>query len=270
MGRGSERSFATTALAALKLWSFWALAAAVISGLVLQFDPEIDLTRRDSRGSQRSVWVTRLLHRDSYWGRFVSFRPIVIWLLPCSRGRYLSAEPQSSAGSFRDSPLTFSVRKLACLAVALLAVGMLPLQLGSPVAPYMDVLSYPASVQANSVRSESTFLSTMILTWMLGHRARPDSRPRVVLRHARDERSRVNLGVLGLAQSAVMLPIMLRSSFSLHPYRLGVTLANDTVGGVASLILFLDTIYRKLTGMRGTAYAADFALVWPAWSGILL
>ena len=36
---------------------------------------------------------------------------------------------------------------MAILAFILVMVGLVPLQLGSPAAPYMDVMSYPASVQ---------------------------------------------------------------------------------------------------------------------------
>src|SRR5438552_858396 len=40
-----------------------------------------------------------------------------------------------------------SERRLALLAALLIAIVILPLQLGSPVVPYYDVLSYPASAQ---------------------------------------------------------------------------------------------------------------------------
>jgi len=40
-----------------------------------------------------------------------------------------------------------SGQKLALISFGLLTFGLLPLQLGSPVAAYMDVLTYPAAVQ---------------------------------------------------------------------------------------------------------------------------
>ncbi len=46
----------------------------------------------------------------------------------------------------RRSPLTTG-QKLALLAAGLLAVSMLPLQLASPVAPFMDVLAVPSAAQ---------------------------------------------------------------------------------------------------------------------------
>lgn len=242
---GVRAVFATTALAALKLWSLWALAAAVIAGLVLQFDPEIDLLDAILAGAS-GAWVTAYFI-GQLLGPIRLFRPIVIWLLLLAGVFQLSRNPPR----IPRFSLTLG-QKLACLAVALLAVGMLPLQLGSPVAPYMDVLSYPASVQR--ILSFGIYLpfdNDPYGCW--GTRAQT---PGLELFYAMLAMgSHVNLGVL--AQSAVMLPMAALLIFA--TYRLGVTLANDTVGGVASLILFLDTIYRKLTGMRGTA--ADFALV---------
>ena len=67
--------------------------------------------------------------------------------------------------------------------------------------------------------------------------------------------SHVKLGVL--AQSGLTVPMMALLIFA--TYRLGQTLANDTAGGMAALFLFFTTIFRRSTGMRGTA--VDFALV---------
>jgi hypothetical protein len=243
--QGVRVVFATTALAALKLWSLWALTAAVLAGLVLQFDSEIDLFDAILAGAS-GAWVSAYFI-GQLLGPIRLFRPIIIWLLLLAGIFQLSRNPP------RVQRLSLSFgQKLACLAVALLAVSMLPLQLGSPVAPYMDVLSYPASVQR--ILSFGVYLpfdNDPYGCW--GTRAQT---PGLELFYAMLAMgSHVTLGVL--AQSAVMLPMAALLIFA--TYRLGVTLANDTVGGVASLILFLDTIYRKLTGMRGTA--ADFALV---------
>jgi len=242
---GVKTVFPTTALAALKLWSFWALAAAVIAGLLLQIDPEIDLMDTVLAGAS-GAWVLAYF-LGQLLGPIRLFRPIIIWLLLLAGIFQLYRNPPR----LPEFSLSFG-QKLALLAIALLAVSMIPLQLGSPVAPYMDVLSYPASVQR--ILSFGIYLpfdNDPYGCW--GTRAQT---PGLELFYAMLAMgSHVTLGVL--AQSGVMMPMAALLIFA--TYRLGTTLANDTVGGVASLVLFFDTIFRKLTGMRGTA--VDFALV---------
>ena len=242
---GVETVFASTGLAALKLWTFWALTAAVVSGLLLQLDPELDLMDTVLAGAA-GVWVFAYFV-GQLLGPIHLFRPLVIWLLLAAGIFQLSRNPP------RLPRLSLSFgQKLALLAIALLAVSMIPLQLGSPLAPYMDVLSYPASVQR--ILSFGVYLpfdNDPYGCW--GTRAQT---PGLELFYAMLAMgSHVTLGVL--VQSGVMMPMA--ALLILATYRLGTTLANDTVGGVASLLLFLDTIFRKLTGMRGTA--AAFVLV---------
>jgi hypothetical protein len=242
---GAETVFASTGLAALKLWSFWALTAAIVSGLLLQFDPEIDFMDMVLAGAA-GVWVIAYFI-GQLLGPIRLFRPIVIWLLMAAGIFQLSRNPPR----LPRFSLSFG-QKLAFLAIALLAVSMILLQLGSPLAPYMDVLSYPASVQR--ILSFGVYLpfdNDPYGCW--GTRAQT---PGLELFYAMLAMgSHVTLGVL--AQSGVMMPMA--ALLILATYRLGATIANDTVGGVASLLLLLDTIFRKLTGMRGTA--AAFVLV---------
>jgi len=67
--------------------------------------------------------------------------------------------------------------------------------------------------------------------------------------------SHVKLGVL--AQSGLMVPMAALIIFT--GYRLGLTLAGDTAGGMAAMLLLFTTIFRRAAGMRGTA--VDFALI---------
>ena len=129
---------------------------------------------------------------------------------------------------------------------------MLPLELGSPVAPYMDVLSYPASVQR--ILSFGVYLpfdNDPFGCW--GPRTQTPGLELFFAMLAMG--SHVKLGVL--AQSGLTVPMMALLIFA--TYRLGQTLANDTAGGMAAVFLFFTTIFRRSTGMRGTA--VDFALV---------
>jgi hypothetical protein len=234
-----------TGVAALKLWSFWTLSAIVIGGLALQIDPALDFLDAVLIGAS-GVWVIAYL-LGQLIGPLGLFRPMTIWLM-------------LTAGIFQLSrklpklpPLTVSAgQKLTILACGLLTIGLLPLELGSPLAPYMDVLSYPASVQR--ILSFGLYLpfdNDPYGCW--GPRAQT---PALELFYAMLALGGgVKLGVL--AHSGTMVPMA--ALLICATYRLGVTLANDTVGGVAALLLFFANIFRRLTGMRGTAVA--FVLV---------
>ena len=238
---GLKTVLPVTGVAALKLWSFWALSAMVLAGLSLQLDPTIDLLDAVLMGAS-GVWVSAYL-LGQLLGPIRLFRPFTIWLLLGASIVQLYRKPP------RLPPLAASAgQKLTLLAFGLLAIGLVPLELGSPLAPYMDVLSYPASVQR--ILSFGVYLpfdNDPFGCW--GPRAQT---PGLELFYAMLALgSRVTLGVL--AHSGTMIPMAALLIFT--TYRLGLTLGNDTVGGVAALLLFLTNIFRRLTGMRGTAVA---------------
>ncbi len=242
---GLKSVLPATGVAALKLWAFWALSAAVIAGLMLQIDPELELSDA-ILGGAAGVWVLAYLLGQTL-GPIRLFRPLTVWILLAAgiiqiwrkRPHLRFAAP--SAGQM-----------LALLALGLLSIGMLPLQLGSPLAPYMDVLSYPAAVQR--ILSFGVYLpfdNDPYGCW--GPRAQTPGLELFFAMLAMG--SHVKLGVL--AHSATMLPMAALIIFA--TYRLGLTLATDAVGGIAALLLFFGDIFRRMPGMRGTAL--DFALV---------
>src|SRR5208282_6822490 len=111
------------------------------------------------------------------------------------------------------------------LALGLLSIGMLPMELGSPVTPYMDVLSYPASVQR--ILSFGVYLpfDNNPYGCFGGYNQTPSFELFLAMLASA---TRVKLGVL--AQSGTMLPMAALIIFA--TYRLGRTLANDTAGGI--------------------------------------
>lgn len=235
----------TTAVAALQLWFFWAVATAIVAGLLLQIDPALDLIDT-ILGGAGGVWVIGYF-LGQLLGPIRLFRPFAIWILVAAGMYQLWRRPPR----IRIAPMTMG-QKLALIALGLLSVGMLPLQLGSPVAPYMDVLSYPASVQR--ILSFGVYLpfdNDPYGCW--GPRTQTPALELFLAMLAMG--SHVRLGVL--AHSGTMIPMAALIIFA--TYRLGVTLADDIVGGMAALLLFFDTLFRKTTGMRGTA--VDFALI---------
>jgi len=243
--RGIGRVLPDTGFAALKLWLFWALSTAVVAGLLLQFAPQMELFDVILAGAA-GVWVIACV-LGQLLGPIHLFRPLTIWLLVAAGIYQIWRDPPR----LQWAPLTIG-KKLGLLAVGLMSIAMLPLQLGSPVSPYMDVLSYPASVQR--ILSFGVYLpfdNDPFGCW--GPRTQT---PGLELFFATIAMaSHVRLGVL--AQSGLTVPMM--ALLILATYRLGATLANDTAGGMAALFLFFTTIFRRSTGMRGTA--VDFALV---------
>jgi hypothetical protein len=269
-----------TAIAAIKLWSFWALCSSVVAALILQITPELDLLDALLAGASGVLVIAYLMGQAL--GPIGWFRPSVIWILVGTGVIQVARKPPSivlggvrKKGDFLPGDFTaphpevksasiveFSSRrpvramrpgeKCALLAFGLLTIGMLPLQLGSPVPPYMDVLSYPASVERIlAFKVYLPFDNDPFGCW--GARAQT---PALELFYAALAMgAHVTQGIL--ACSAVMLPMAAMVIFA--TYRMGLTLAGDSLGGIAALFLFFTNMFRRLPGMRGTA--VDFALV---------
>jgi hypothetical protein len=234
-----------TGVAASKLWSFWALCSLILAALILQAAPELDILDALLSGVS-GVWIIAYLVGQAL-GPIGLFRPLAIWVLVGAGIVQIARRPP--AISFR------AIRpgeKIALLALGLLVIGMLPLQLGSPVAPYMDVLSYPASVERIlAFKVYLPFDNDPFGCW--GARAQTPALE--LLCAALALGADVKQGVL--AHSALMVPMTTLIIFA--TYRLGLSLAGDSLGGIATLLLFFTNMFRRLPGMRGTA--VDFALV---------
>ncbi len=235
----------STGVAAIKLWSFWSLGSAIIAGLLLQIDAGMEVSDALLAGAG-GVWVLAYLLGEAL-GPIGLFRPIVFWILVVAGAVQIWRRPP------RLRPISItSGQKLAFLALGLLSIGMLPMELGSPIAPYMDVLSYPASVQR--ILSFGVYLPFDNNAYgCFGGYAQTPSFELFLAMLA--SATRVKLGVL--AQSGTMIPMAALIIFA--TYRLGRSLANDTAGGIAALFLFFTVMFRRMAGMRGTA--VDFALV---------
>jgi hypothetical protein len=242
---GIQTLLPITGIAAIKLWSFWALGSLLLAAVLLQSAPELDVLDALLAGAG-GVWVIAYLV-GQVLGPVGLFRPLAIWGLVGVGVIQIARRPPAIARR-----RTTTGEKCALLAVALLAIGMLPLQLGSPVPPYMDVLSYPASVERIlAFKVYLPFDNDPFGCW--GARAQT---PALELFYAALAiGAHVTQGIL--ACSALMLPMAALVIFA--TYRLGLTLAGDSLGGIAALFLFFTNMFRRLPGMRGTA--VDFALV---------
>ncbi len=234
-----------TGITGIKVWAFWAWSALLIAAFVRKLDPNVELLDAGLIG-MAGVWVLAYFS-GTLLGPIGLFRAPTLWLATLAATVYLW--PNTSGVVFRRP--SFGIG-LALIALALASVSLLPLELGSPVVPYMDVLSSPASAQR--VLTFGTYLPFNNEPYgILG--------PNVQLPALELFYAYLALGsythLAVLAESTMVFPIAALTI--LATYRLGATLFDDVTGGAAALLLFLTVIFRRLEGMRGTD--VDFALV---------
>ena len=237
--QGMREVLSTTLWAAVRIWIFWAWSAAVIAGIILRFDPEIDLADAILSGFG-GLWVLAYL-LGILLGPLRLFNTATIWSLLAIGTIWLWYHPPRIPWR----PLSTG-EKLTLLAAALLAVSMLPLQLASPVAPFMDILATPSATQR--IVTFGVYLpfdndaygvwiptaETMGLDLFLAMLARGAD---------------LHFAAGALAHSQAMLAIVVLLMFA--TWRLGKTLFNDTAGGVAALLLFWTCLLRRAQGVRG-------------------
>ena len=241
-----------TGLTAIKVWAFWAWSAMLIAGFVKKVDPEIERLDAGLIGIA-GVWVLAYF-AGMLLGPIGLFRAPTFWIASLAATVYLYPSlsdlyPNVSGAVFRRP--SFGIG-LALIAVALAAFSLLPLQLGSPVPPYMDVLAWSASAQR--VVTFHTYLPFNNYAW--GIWSPISQAPGQELFYAYLALgSHTQLAVL--AESSMVVPIA--TLLILATYRLGATLFDDVTGGAAALMLFLTVFFRRLEAMRATDI--DFALV---------
>ena len=242
---GIEAVAGSTIWAALRVWFFWAVSTIAIGACALRCDADLELSDAMLIG-WAGPWVLAPLI-GNLLGPIQLLRSATIWGMLALVGAWLWRSPPPIK---LHAPTTG--QKLALLATGLLAISYLPLQLASPVVPFMDVLSYPSSVQRIlTFHAYLPFDNDPYGCW-----GRYAVTPYLELFYAiLALGSGVHLAVL--AESAAMMPMAALLIFS--AYRLGKTMFGDTAGGIASLMLFATDLFRRAQGMRGTAVA--FVLV---------
>ena len=238
---GISPVFRATFFAALKIWLFWALAAAVGAAIQIKLDPEID-SFDALLGGAAGAWMAAYILGQTL-GPIGLFRAPVIWILLIVAGVWIFRTPTRFV-----MPCLTPGRAMAMLAFVLAMVGLIPLELGSPAAPYMDIMSYPASVQRILTFGRYLpFDNDPYGCW--GPQAQTPGLELFLAMLAMG--SRVKLGLL--AHSAAIVPMAGLIIFG--AYRLGAATLGDTAGGIASLMLFFTNTFRRMVGVRGTAVA---------------
>ena len=175
--RGLTKVLPETGVAVLKLWSFWALSAAVVAGLLLQFAPEMELFDVILAGAG-GVWVIAWL-LGHLLGPIGLFRPVTIWVILAAGIFQIWRRPPT----LRRTPLTAG-QKLALL-------GCRPPhdRHATARARFAGGAVYGCSV-LSGFRAANPFVWRLPSfrqrsVWMLGA-THSDPGPRTVLRDARD------------------------------------------------------------------------------------
>ena len=138
--RGIWPTLPVTVPAAIRVWGFWGWSAAVVAGLLLKADPELGLCD-SALGGATGIWVCAFL-LGNLLGPIGLFRAPLAWALPAVGTMWLLRYPPA----IRIRPPAVG-QWFALLSIAMLAASILPLQLGSPMVPYLDALSWPASAE---------------------------------------------------------------------------------------------------------------------------
>jgi len=245
--------FRSTGVAAMRVWTFWAVATLVIATILFHFAPTLGAADALLAGAA-GLWPLAFI-MGSLAGPIGLWRGPVIWLM-LAAGAFaawrwrpaLRLRVPSSGSSWQPLARLASGQRLALLAFALLAVGMVPLALASPVPPFMDVLATPSSVQR--ILNFGVYLPFDNNPY--GCWGPYSQTPAVDLFY-----SALALGggerIAAPAISVAMVPMAALLIFA--TWRLGRTLFNDTTGGMAALLLVLTCLFRRTQGMRGTAVA---------------
>src|SRR5215469_1191289 len=137
---GFARVLPATALAAFKLWTFWGVATAVAALALLKIEPR--LGQCDALiGGAASTWIFAFVG-GNLLGPIGLFRTSTVWLILIAASIWIARNPPKLE---LRSPTVG--QKLALLACLIMAISTVPLELGSPVPPFMDALNVPAAVQ---------------------------------------------------------------------------------------------------------------------------
>jgi hypothetical protein len=119
---------------------FSVMTGAVLGGLALKIDSDLDVTDAALTGAV-GLWAVGYFVANLL-APIAAFNGPVLWLMLGAGSAWLWYRPPRIV---LRTPT--AGEKLTALAVGVLAVSYLPLQLASPVPPFMDVLNVPSSVQ---------------------------------------------------------------------------------------------------------------------------
>ena len=236
-----------TSWTAVRVWIFWAVASAILALTLRRIDPRLELFDAFIGGAA-GTWIFAYL-AGNLLGPIGLFRPLTIWLMAICAAVWLWRHHSNIALSSPSAG-----QKLALLACVLMTIGALPLQLGSPIPPVMDVLNIPAAAQrVVTFNRYLPFDNDPYGYWTPLARV-----PALDLFYAM-----LTIGsftkLASVAEMAALVPMSCLMIFA--TYRLGRAVIGDVGGGIASILLFASTILTRTQSMRGTAVALALVAV---------
>ncbi len=244
--QGLAHLLPTTAWAAITVWTFWGFAT-VLSGLILlRIDPDLGLCDAIVGGAV-CPWIFAYV-AGNLLGPVGLFRTWTIWLIVVGSGFWLARDQPKLRTEARPS----IGQKLAILACLLMMVSTLPMELGSPVPPYMDVLNLPAAAQR--ILTFGRYLPFNNDPY--GYWSPDQQSPGFELFAALlGFGAHTRLALLAVTGATVPMAGVI----IIATYRLARALSDDVAGGMAALLLFATTTLIRAQGMHGTS--VTFALV---------
>jgi hypothetical protein len=243
--QGISRILPETAWAAFKVWTFWGFAAALSGLVLLRIDPELGMCDAIIGGAA-CPWIFAYV-AGNLLGPIGLFRTWTIWLIAIGAVVWIARHPQRLR---IDAPSTG--QKLAILACVLMLLITAPLELGSPVPPYLDVLNLPAAAQR--ILTFGKYLPFDNDPY--GYWTPIAQSPGFELFCAfLGFGARTPLAILAVTGAIVPMAALI----ILATYRLGRALMGDLAGGIAALLLFSTTMLIRAQDMHGTSVA--FAMV---------
>ena len=248
---GFPETAAVTVVAALRVWTFWSAAAAVIAGWLYRADPT--LGRLDAvLGGLAGVWIFAYVG-GNLLGPIGLFRWWAVWALVLLGASSLWRDPPRWS-----APTPTFGQQLALVIVALAVPTALILQLGCPAPAYMDIFATPAAAQR-----------LMTFGWYhpydndpYGYWDAGSSLPGLELFYGLlGFASGTSLGLL--ADTAAIAPMV--TLMILATYRFGRTLGGDVMGGYASVLLVATILPRVLPFGHGRSTAFVMLTLGLAW-----
>jgi len=235
---GRLESFAAilpyTVWPALRVWTFWTVATLIVGAALLRFEPKLGVFDA-ALGGAIGLWVFAYIAGNAFgpiglfraWTVWTALAVVVVWLWRTDLPKVVLRSPSPGL-------------RLTMLAVGIAAIAVIPLQLGSPVPPHLDVLATPASAQR--IVTFGRYLPFDNDPY--GYWTPLAQCPALELFYA--------LLALGsftdpavLAMSAAMFPMTVLLAIS--TYRFGRAIAGDITGGMAALLLFATILMRMVS-----------------------
>ncbi len=241
-----------TVVAALRVWTFWTVFGGILAAILVRIDPTMDGVDA-ALGGALGVWIVAFVAGNAL-GPLGLLNGWTTWTLVAAAAAVLARLGLPERPRVAMTPGLW----LVAATVALIGPGLLAIQLGHVVAPFMDVLATPASAQR--VLTFGTYQPTdsdPYGYWDAGSQC-----PAAELLYAF-----LSLGggvqFAALGQTAAIVP--LAALLILAVYRLGRAIGGDDVGGFAALGLLATVLFRVLPYSHGRTITYVLVAAGLAW-----